>query len=1343
MKNIYLLLIAITLQLNAQTPPELNWSLNPKNGPTSGSFIVSKVIFDEVSSEFNSLPITIGNFTNTGNFNYGNDAAFDYFEDAIGDNINTFITKHNENDEVIWVKKIHGDGVYTATGAIVVGNFFYVVGELNGTVDFNPGSATANRTSNSEKNIVIAKYDLNGFYVNSKLIGGSGLVSAHKIVNNGNKLAIIGELEGTVDFDPNIGVYNLTSSGEKDGYVSLYNTNLAHQWTQQYGDIGTDTVKDIAIDGSYVYTSATAQSTGVSCVNNSVGVDPNSFIGDYTLTTLQTGIFDSAVFLNGNVTIVQGNAPTDRVMSVAPYPEFGAFPPMNFTFSLVCGDVIVPTGQVTGVGCGSSTTIGPADTTGSFDLGDDSSFNIIFADDEGGSCGPPYIAEITLTKNGEPIISDEEVDFSIVALDGKHHSDLVVYNTTNGEVQSSTSIGSQIDTPLNEIYNNIHISSNGEIFVLGNFQGENRFLTYDAVQSDLLVPEVNTGSPINRIFLSKFEPIASKIEGLNNNLATWAGAGASDFDIIGSSAPGGVNQMYFDSTEPNIALRYIYLVQGEIYFNSAGQSWGQLDADNQVLTSIEAGGVGISIEEEGYYVVKLDYSTGPEIILEKIPEFIMSEYVSIRDVEDFNNKTVLSHLNQDNNSLTITYSSYSFNSPGGIYYENDSSGGNEIFPSESTDSEGNAIYTYDYLQSVISEVSLTDYQILWEKAGPPINLVSCELIPGTEFIFYLFNGYPGSVELDPRADSEDIINSGFSKVSKYLLDGEYDSSLSFNPRINFQINYHIHNQISADGSKYFVGHNRAGLDFNNDNNLDLDADPANSNSFYIRKYNSSNEFMWMKSIGNPSDVNPTAINVYAIAEDSQNNLLLYGTYYGDLDFDTLSSNGLMSNPTDTFRYFMAKYSSNGNLIWAKDWADVSYQGLGSISFRNRFVLDNSDNMYFLATLYSNENADSIDIDPSDEAAYYINFPQENTWYSSIIKFDSDLNVIYAKLMDSELSLTGIFNGLDNGIAINNEVLQFLYVGVFDGGESDESTLIDVDVSEENEILVESFGREILVNYNLDGEYIEHHELASNLNNPQFLFHSRSSKPIVDAENNIYTKSIYYYNRDEGGYNSPQLIRKFNSNYELQWEKTISNNDLNLASMYPAQLHSSGLIFYKFNYFDYLDLSDVGAGIIYSEAPFNAGSAIVALDTNNGELVHLKNYPNNSRYTEFSVSDEELLVSGNYNNQLELGFNSSAIDYTAYNTVSEQFYASYLLSESLGIDSNTSEINWTVFPNPTSDVITIKINSLDFSELYNALGQRILVSKSPDISLSGLKAGLYFVKVFDKSGREFIKKIIKK
>jgi hypothetical protein len=123
------------------------------------------------------------------------------------------------------------------------------------------------------------------------------------------------------------------------------------------------------------------------------------FTGSYTLSTTATGIFDSAVFLNGAVTIEMGTEPTDRVISVAPYPEFGAFAPIDFAFSLVCGNVVVPTGLVTGVGCGGSTTIGPAATNGTYDSNDDSSFTIVITDDEGGNCGSPYEAAFVLTKN--------------------------------------------------------------------------------------------------------------------------------------------------------------------------------------------------------------------------------------------------------------------------------------------------------------------------------------------------------------------------------------------------------------------------------------------------------------------------------------------------------------------------------------------------------------------------------------------------------------------------------------------------------------------------------------------------------------------------------------------------------------------------------------------------------------------------------------------------------------------------------------------------------------------------------------------------------------------------------
>jgi len=125
------------------------------------------------------------------------------------------------------------------------------------------------------------------------------------------------------------------------------------------------------------------------------------FTGTYTLTTLVGGIFGSDVFVNGEVTISQGSSSiTSREFSAPVYPEFGAFPAVTFSFNLACEGVVeVPSGLVTGVGCGSSTTIGPSNNTGSYDPTDDSSFTIIITDDEGGaSCGAAVEAQFLLEK---------------------------------------------------------------------------------------------------------------------------------------------------------------------------------------------------------------------------------------------------------------------------------------------------------------------------------------------------------------------------------------------------------------------------------------------------------------------------------------------------------------------------------------------------------------------------------------------------------------------------------------------------------------------------------------------------------------------------------------------------------------------------------------------------------------------------------------------------------------------------------------------------------------------------------------------------------------------------------
>ncbi len=112
------------------------------------------------------------------------------------------------------------------------------------------------------------------------------------------------------------------------------------------------------------------------------------------------GIFGSKVFPQGVDTIEQGASSKDtRFFNTQIYPVLGSFDPMDFNFILVCGTVVVPAGQVTGVGCTSSTTLGPSCSSGGYTAGDHSTLIIDFADDEGGvSCGAKANTSITLTK---------------------------------------------------------------------------------------------------------------------------------------------------------------------------------------------------------------------------------------------------------------------------------------------------------------------------------------------------------------------------------------------------------------------------------------------------------------------------------------------------------------------------------------------------------------------------------------------------------------------------------------------------------------------------------------------------------------------------------------------------------------------------------------------------------------------------------------------------------------------------------------------------------------------------------------------------------------------------------
>ena len=79
--------------------------------------------------------------------------------------------------------------------------------------------------------------------------------------------------------------------------------------------------------------------------------------------------------------------------------------------------------------------------------------------------------------------------------------------------------------------------------------------------------------------------------------------------------------------------------------------------------------------------------------------------------------------------------------------------------------------------------------------------------------------------------------------------------------------------------------------------------------------------------------------------------------------------------------------------------------------------------------------------------------------------------------------------------------------------------------------------------------------------------------------------------------------------------------------------------------------------------------------------------------------------------------------------------------SLNIDQNKAETNFSLYPNPSSNFITIENKNQEIQDvqIYNALGQlvqEVVISNSSKIDISNLSNGLYFVKLKNQLHESF-------
>jgi hypothetical protein len=215
---------------------------------------------------------TIGSFGGTadfdpgpGLFNLTSQGAFDIF-----------ISKLDASGNFIWARSLGTTGTEYGNGIAVDGSGdVYTTGYFGPSMDFDPGPGVFNLTAGGS-DIFVSKLNSAGNFVWAKNLGGSGGDVGYSLrVDGSNNVYTTGYFSGTADFDPGPGVFNLTSAGSTDIFVSKLDASGNFVWAAPFSGTSDDEGRDISISSGFILTTGFFAAT--------VDFDPSP--GSFTLTS--------------------------------------------------------------------------------------------------------------------------------------------------------------------------------------------------------------------------------------------------------------------------------------------------------------------------------------------------------------------------------------------------------------------------------------------------------------------------------------------------------------------------------------------------------------------------------------------------------------------------------------------------------------------------------------------------------------------------------------------------------------------------------------------------------------------------------------------------------------------------------------------------------------------------------------------------------------------------------------------------------------------------------------------------------------------------------------------------
>lgn len=481
-------------------------------------------------------------------------------------------------------------------------------------------------------------------------------------------------------------------------------------------------------------------------------------------------------------------------------------------------------------------------------------------------------------------------------------------------------------------------------------------------------------------------------------------------------------------------------------------------------------------------------------------------------------------------------------------------------------------------------------------------------IENNEFI-YITGTFYGSVDLDP-SENEFILNSTEWEdifIAKYDTAGNFIWAKALN---GLQGDYVGDIEVDNNGHFYITGGFYGDLDFDPSENEAI-VTTSGGQYIYIAKYDSDGNYIWAKTMQGDG----FNCQGFDLSLDSELNIVITGRFSNSVDFDPSASEYILTANSGSIHFFIAKYTNNGNLMWA--FSGGSSQNTEGTSL----AIDSNDNIFLTGVFYG-----AVDFDPSANSSYL-----SATHYDIFLaKYNADGEYQWAKKIGGNGWYSRAYKVLVD--SLQNIIL----TGYFEGG-------LNFDPSGSNFMLSASQSDGFLAKYSNNGnfqwafkfgsfEYDWGVSIANGLNGNIILAGSFKHTIYVDSPNNNNTIS-------SGTQALNSFLGSYSSTGNYQWANRIggfTNNGLDQRARNVATDNNNNVIITG-SFTGNVDFNPSESSQNFLLSDPNDTKVFLAKYNNNGEYLWAFDldgtYYNEGR-TVATTPQNDIILGGIFNNPMD-------------------------------------------------------------------------------------------------------------